>query len=128
MPSSRVTAQRQKIREAIAGESAFLSAQALHEKLSRKGEKIGLATVYRTLGAMAETGEIDSIRQGNEVLYRACATHSHHHHIVCRQCGRTVEISEEIVEKWAHQVAAQAGFSDISHTIEILGLCPQCAH
>ena len=58
-----------------------------------------------------------------EAVYRRCATADHHHHLVCRRCGRTVEIEGPAVETWAQRVADAHGFSDLSHTAEIFGLC-----
>ena len=67
------------------------------------GDKVGLATVYRNLQAMAADGEIDMLRTDDgEAVYRACST-GHHHHLVCRDCGRTVEVEGPTVEAWAEQ-------------------------
>ena len=57
-----------------------------------------------------------------ETVYRRCGT-SHHHHLVCRECGRTVEVEAPDVERWATAVAAQHGFADVAHTLEIFGVC-----
>ena len=90
------------------------------------GERVGLTTVYRTLQAMAEAGELDALRNADgETAYRRCST-GHHHHLVCRSCGRTVEVSGPAVEKWANAVAAEHGFRDVSHDLEIFGTCDNC--
>jgi Fur family ferric uptake transcriptional regulator len=57
------------------------------------------------------------------VVYRRCTSGAHHHHLVCRECGRTVEVEGPAVERWADAVAAQHGFRDVSHTLEIFGTC-----
>ncbi len=101
-------------------------ADALHEELRRRGEGIGLTTVYRTLQALAEAGEIDVLRTpAGEASYRRCSSH-HHHHLVCRSCGRTVEVEGPAVESWASRVAAEHGFAEVDHTVEILGICAPC--
>ena len=61
-----------------------------------------------------------------EAVYRACSTH-HHHHLVCRACGRTVEVEGPAVERWADKVAEDHGFRDVTHTLEIFGTCADCA-
>jgi Fur family ferric uptake transcriptional regulator len=61
-----------------------------------------------------------------ESVYRRCATAEHHHHLVCRRCGTAVEIEGPAVETWAQKVAEANGFSDLSHTVEIFGLCREC--
>ena len=82
---------------------------------------VGLATVYRALQALADAGEVDVLRTDEgEAVYRRCSA-GHHHHLVCRECGRTVEVEGPAVERWADTVAAEHGFSDVAHTVEIFG-------
>ncbi|MCX6398986.1 MAG: Fur family transcriptional regulator [Propionibacteriales bacterium] len=123
----RPTRQRLAITDALRGGVDFQSAQEIHDSLRHAGEKVGLATVYRTLQAMADSGDVD-VRHNpaGEATYRRCSA-SHHHHLVCRSCGRTVEITGSAVEKWAHAIADQHGFVDVSHTVELVGLCADCA-
>ena len=92
------------------------------------GAKIGLTTVYRALQALGDAGEIDVLRTDDgEAVYRACATVSHHHHLVCRRCGKTVEVAGPDVERWAEAVGKEHGFTDVTHTVEVFGTCPSCA-
>lgn len=122
----RSTRQREAVREALAASDEFVSAQALHQVLRADGSSVGLATVYRALAALAEDGEADALQSGGEVLYRAC-TPTHHHHLICRGCGRTVELEAAAVERWAGQVAAEHGFVEPEHVVDIFGLCAACA-
>jgi Fur family ferric uptake transcriptional regulator len=111
----------------LAETDEFRSAQDLHDLLRRRGDSVGLTTVYRTLQALAEAGEVDVLRTDDgEAVYRRCST-GHHHHLVCRGCGRTVEVAGPTVERWADQVAAEHGFTEVSHTLEIFGTCADCA-
>ena len=72
----------------LADVEEFRSAEELHAPLRDGGAKVGLATVYRTLQAMAADGAIDMLRTADgEAVYRARST-GHHHHLVCRECGR----------------------------------------
>ncbi|SCF45299.1 Fur family transcriptional regulator [Micromonospora mirobrigensis] len=123
----RNTRQRSAVSALLAEVEGFHSAQDLHAMLRQRGERVGLTTVYRTLQGLADAGEIDVMRPpGGEHLYRRCSQ-GHHHHLVCRACGRTVEVAGPAVETWAERVAAQHGFSDVSHTLEIIGTCAACA-
>jgi Fur family ferric uptake transcriptional regulator len=122
----RATRQRAAIAALLDNHDEFRSAQELHDLLRRGGEGIGLTTVYRTLQSMSASGLLDTLRTDTgESLYRRCST-DHHHHLVCRDCGSTVEVQGGHVEAWAAQVAHDNGFTHVSHTIEIFGTCPRC--
>jgi Fur family transcriptional regulator, ferric uptake regulator len=126
-PRLRSTRQRTAVARLLDDTDGFRSAQEIHEKLRHRGEGIGLTTVYRTLQTLAEAGEIDVLRTpSGEAVYRRCSSH-HHHHLVCRHCGRTIEVEGPTVELWAEQIAAEHNFTDINHTVEISGCCPDCA-
>jgi len=123
---TRPTRQRRAVAAALQGFEDFRSAQHIHDLLRRSGENVGLSTVYRTLQALADGGEVDVLRtEEGEALYRRCSA-THHHHLVCRSCGRTVEVEGPTVERWADAVADRHGFSDVSHSLEIFGTCPDC--
>jgi Fur family ferric uptake transcriptional regulator len=123
---TRPTRQRRAVVGALAVVDDFRSAQDIHDLLRRNGEHVGLSTVYRTLQALADGGEVDVLRTGDgEALYRRCSA-THHHHLVCRSCGRTVEVEGPAVEQWADAVADRHGFTAVSHSLEIFGTCPDC--
>ncbi|MBV9512986.1 MAG: transcriptional repressor [Mycobacteriaceae bacterium] len=125
--SVRSTRQRVAITALLESLDEFRSAQDIHDELRRRGEGIGLTTVYRRLQSMAAAGAVDTLRTDTgESVYRLCSTY-HHHHLVCRRCGFTVEVQGGQVEAWAAEVALAHGFSDASHTIEIFGICAACA-
>ncbi len=126
VPGQRATRQRAAVAKLLGEIGEFRTAQEIHEQLRRRGEAIGLTTVYRTLQTLSEAGEVDVLRtDSGESAYRRCSAH-HHHHLVCRLCGRTVEVEGPAVERWAERVAAEHGFRDVSHTVEIFGSCADC--
>lgn len=126
-PALRPTRQRLAVIAALDSFDDFRSAQAIHELLTERGEKVGLATVYRALQALAETAQVDVLRgEDGESVYRRCSD-SHHHHLVCRECGRTEEIEGPEVEAWAARVATSHGYTAVTHTLEIFGLCATCS-
>ena len=123
----RSTKQRSAIAALLDDIEEFRSAQELHDELRKRGEGIGLTTVYRTLQSLADAGRVDVLRtDSGESVYRQCST-GHHHHLVCRHCGRTVEVAGPTVEEWAEDVAGEHGFTEISHTMEVFGTCQSCA-
>jgi Fur family ferric uptake transcriptional regulator len=124
----RNTWQREAVREALGGTEGFISAQGLHTSLRETGSPIGLATVYRALADLAVEGDADSLQSPDgESLYRACSTTGHHHHLICRNCGLTVEIEADAVEEWAKKVASEQGFTQAQHVVDVFGLCAECS-
>ena len=125
----RSTAQKRALASVLARTTTFRSAQDLHAALRESGERMGLTTVYNQLRTLAEAGMVDVLQADDgETLYRRCATPSHHHHLLCRVCGRTVEVEGRTVERWAARIAAEKGFVDVAHTLEFTGTCAGCAH
>ena len=124
----RPTRQRAAVSGVLDDLDDFRSAQEIHAMLKARGDRVGLATVYRTLQALAQADQVDVLRSADgEVVYRRCSSGAHHHHLVCRNCGRTVEVAGPAVERWADKVAAEHGFAEVSHTLEVFGTCSTCA-
>jgi len=124
----RMTRQKRAVAAVLAETNEFTSAQELHARLREHGERVGLATVYAQLRGLADTGAVDSLRsESGETLYRRCGLSGHHHHLVCRQCGRAVELDAPEVEAWAHTLGQRHGFRDLEHVLEITGICDRCA-
>ena len=120
--------RRDLVLEALRDADTFRSAQQLFSQIRGDGGAIGLATVYRTIAVLAQSGEVDSVRtETGETVYRACRTVAHHHHLSCRECGRVVELDAQVVESWATEVAARHGFADVDHVVEIVGTCAACS-
>lgn len=128
MATQRETRQKRALSAVLDETEGFRSAQDLYADLRARGQTVGLTTVYNQLRALAEAGMVDTLRtEDGETLYRRCGTEHHHHHLVCRRCGATVEVEGPEVERWADRVAGQHGFVDIAHTVEIVGTCADCA-
>lgn len=123
----RNTRQRTEIIDLLDDLDEFRSAQQLHEILRQRGSTVGLATVYRAVQTLSERGDVDVLRTADgESVYRRCGTRRHHHHLVCRRCGSTVEVDGPGAEEWASSVGRAHGFTDITHTIELFGICADC--
>lgn len=127
----RSTTQGAAVQEALASEGGFRSAQDVYAALRSAGQKVGLSTVYRQLQSMTELGLTDVIHNPDgETIYRFCGeqgTGHHHHHLVCRTCGRAEEVEGRAVERWADEVATRFGYVSVDHTVEIFGICRDCA-
>lgn len=119
----RSTRQRSAVLDALRASSEPLSAQDLHAEL---GRTVGLATVYRTLQGLVDSGKVDVFRRDTgEALFRLCNP-VHHHHLVCERCDRVEEIDACEIEPWATQVAQRRGFQIRGHQADIFGLCAEC--
>ncbi|KAA9089161.1 Fur family transcriptional regulator [Microbacterium radiodurans] len=126
--AQRNTWQRERVRTALSDARGFVSAQDLHAALRDDNTGIGLATVYRALATLAAAGEADQLQSPEgEAIYRACSSDGHHHHLICRSCGLTVEIQATDVEEWARRTAAANGFTAAEHVVDIFGLCAACS-
>ena len=120
----RNTWQKAAVEAALGDSDDFLSAQTLHARMKSAGSPIGLATVYRTLNDLVERGRADVLPNGTEQLFRSCGTR-HHHHLVCVDCGKAVEI-EAPIEDWVSEVAREHGFADVQHVVDLRGVCADC--
>lgn len=125
-PARRQTRQKDAVLHALGQAQGFVSAQQLHRQLTQHGSVIGLATVYRTLNSLVADGLADSLVNAGESLFRDCSK-DHHHHLICNVCGIAVEIEAEQAEAWATKVAKDHGFTQVTHTIDIFGLCKACS-
>jgi Fur family ferric uptake transcriptional regulator len=125
----RTTVQGSAVRSVLAEGAGFASAQDIHAALRLRGKPVGLSTVYRHLQSLVEQGVADVIQSPDgEATYRYCGetTSSHHHHLVCRKCGHTEEVTARAIEHWAAEIATKFDFSDVDHTVEIFGTCARC--
>lgn len=126
LPPRKLTRQQAAVAEALGECAEFTSAQDLHARMRSGGQSVGLATVYRALQTLAADGTVDVLRTDDgESVYRQCGE-AHHHHLVCRSCGRTIEVEGPTVERWAEKVSAEHGFREVTHTLEIFGTCSAC--
>ena len=119
------------MRDALRAAGGFRSAQDVYARLRSEGGNVGLSTVYRHLQSLVDGGIVDVIHTPDgEATYRYCgdaAEQRHHHHLVCRSCGRTEEIEGRAVERWAGDVARAHNYADVAHTVELFCTCPRCA-
>lgn len=127
-PRQRSTKQRAAILELLREADPFLTAQQMHDALRERGMKVGLTTVYRNLQMMVELEEVDVVRgEDGESMFRSCEADEHHHHLVCRSCGYTVELANDQLEAWAAALAREHRFSEVTHDLELFGLCRSCS-
>jgi Fur family ferric uptake transcriptional regulator len=120
------TPQRMRVLEELSHERDDVTAQELYLRLAATKHDIGLATVYRALNAFADAGVIDVLpHSATEVCYRLCSD-EHHHHLVCSECHRVIELANCQLDDWLAREAAAAGFEPTNHRLEVFGVCADC--
>lgn len=124
--SGRVSAQRAAIASVVEAMHRAFTAEELHRAVADAEPGIGLATVYRAIGAMQSAGGLVPVgeRDGSALL-ALCARHDHHHHLVCTECGAVVAIDCPIHDATA-RAAARDGHLVTSHQITLYGVCAGC--
>ena len=121
-----MTKSTEVVQRYLAKTEGFITAQSLHQQIIDGKTKIGLTSVYRALQKMVSAGDVDTFRNPDgESAFRLCNP-AHHHHLVCTECGYTVEIDGGAIESWATATAKANGFSGISHIADIYGRCRRC--
>ncbi|MGW1953306.1 Fur family transcriptional regulator [Streptomyces sp. NPDC001920] len=125
--SPRSTRQRAAVAAGLTRCQDFVSAQELHLLLTADGTRIGLTTVYRALRELETSGGVDVVRDDSgERLYRRRPPEGHRHYLICRLCGHSRPVNAEAVERWAGRIAADSGFAEVRHTVELTGVCTEC--
>jgi Fur family transcriptional regulator, ferric uptake regulator len=124
----RGTTQRSAVLATLESSGRFRTAQEIYSELRQSGARVGLTTVYRHLQKLADSGVIHAVQTASrQTAYRQCATASPHHHLICVGCGAGVEITGSEMDDWVESLAVRLGYTDVSHSLEIRGLCPTCA-
>jgi Fur family ferric uptake transcriptional regulator len=123
----RVTNQRRQILETFLETEGHLSAGQLYDLVRRKGIGVGYTTVYRTLGLLVDSGIARRIDLGErEALFEHEISHTHHDHLVCIKCGKSIEFFDPTIEEMQRRIAEENRFTPQRHSLVIHGLCEQC--
>jgi Fur family ferric uptake transcriptional regulator len=123
---ARMSVPRSVIADAVLAQTGAFTAEDLHRALAEGRTPIGLATVYRALGAMQVAGSVAVVgqRDGSALLAR-CGRDDHHHHLVCTSCGRVVGIDCPLGREKPDAVTRD-GHLVTRHEITLYGLCSTC--
>ena len=123
----KITKQRRAVLEAFLAIEDHISAEDLYRIVSAKEPKIGLATVYRTLALLTQSGLADELDFGDgQKRYEHKYEHSHHDHMICTQCGKIIEFQNPMIEKLQEDVAHEHRFKMTTHKLDLFGLCSDC--
>ncbi|HEY3344755.1 MAG TPA: transcriptional repressor [Anaerolineaceae bacterium] len=124
MTQMRMTVQRRKILEAVAGVHTHISAEEIHCRLIGEMPELSLSTVYRNLKVLADAGKVSVTDLGNGLVYEA-VTSIPHHHLVCLMCKRVEPLDHLLVAPLFAELEQQ-GFQVATNHLCIYGVCRAC--
>lgn len=121
------TPQREEILAFLLKADRHLSPEDIYQALRRRDPRLGRATVFRTLKLLEECGLASHVTdaQGRTRFERSHGR-PHHDHMICVQCGDTLEFSSPAVERIQERVARKNDFKILWHRHEIFGRCRRC--
>jgi Fur family ferric uptake transcriptional regulator len=123
----RVTGARRALVDLVAAQEGHFTAADLLARAGAERLRVGRATVFRTLDLLTDIGALERLDlPSGEHAYVACAPQEHHHHVVCRSCGKSVGVEEGGLQRVVADIAKRSGFLIESHRLELYGLCPAC--
>jgi len=123
-----VTQQREVVANLIFNSSEHLSVEDIETALKEQGERIGKATIYRTMEILVRSGLVEEHDFGEgfkryEHLFHREPVHGH---LICTNCNAVSEVRSPEVARVQNQVARAAGFQPTRQRLEIYGLCAAC--
>lgn len=123
----RETPQRGLILNEFLKREEHTTAEELYDIVKMRDRTIGQATVYRVLKLLCEAGLAREVDFGDGVMrYEHHYGHTHHDHLICRSCGRSVAVCDPVIEELQARLAAQHGFQLLDHEMYLYGLCEDC--
>lgn len=121
------TRQRELIVETFFGLDGHLSVEDVWNRVREADHRVSVATVYRTMKLLAESGLAHAQNFGDgQTRYERAVGRDHHDHLICTGCGRIVEFENDQIERLQEAVARKQGFKVTSHKMELYGLCKSC--
>lgn len=121
------TAQRDLILEVFLRTEEHLSSEDLYRLVKQEDPTIGQTTVYRTLKLLTDAGLAREVRFGDgRARFEHNYNHPHHDHMICKECGRTIEFFSADLEKLQDKIAAKHKFEITHHTLRMFGYCADC--
>jgi len=123
----RVTPQRRAVAEVLTGEHVHVTADEVLERARTVIPEISLATVYNTLGELVAMGEVLEVRASRGPVRYDPNVHTAHHHLVCTECGKLLDVTPTGVENVGLSGAEAHGFVIDDVDVTFRGRCPDCA-
>ena len=125
----KYTKQREVLLQTLYNNSEHFTPEQLYLYIKERhpGLNVGIATVYRSLNLLEESGMVTSISFGAQGKKFELANKPHHDHIICRHCGVIVEFEDQVIEKRQLTIAKDNGFKLTGHIMQLYGVCSECS-
>jgi Fur family transcriptional regulator, ferric uptake regulator len=125
--SNYMTRPREQIASILRARKRFISAAEIHRALETAKAKVSLSTVYRTLERLLSKGDVTvRVDPAGESTYMLCEPEHHHHHAICRNCGKVEDVDCTAIEQFSDSMRTLHGFELDDHTMEFFGRCKAC--
>lgn len=126
--SLKFTVQREVILKTLYNSDIHLTPESLHQLIQKKYPelKTGIATVYRTLSLLEESGIATSLSFGAQGKKYELGAKKHHDHLICTECGSITEFVDEEIEHRQQKITEELGFKMSDHSMQIYGICKKC--
>jgi Fur family transcriptional regulator, ferric uptake regulator len=122
-----VTRQRDRVAEVVLMSEEHLSVDQIERRLAERGAAVGLATIYRTLEALVQSGLVRAHDFGEGFRrFEPLASQGYHEHLICTRCGKFEEFANERLERMLDMIADEYGFRSERHRVEVYGVCREC--
>ena len=123
-----VTQQRERVAEVVFGSDGHLSVDEIEQSLRDGGERIGKATVYRTLDLLVKSRLVEEhdFGEGFKRYEHRLSREPEHEHLICVECGKVIEIRCDEMVAVKRRATLEHGFVPERHRLEIHGLCREC--
>ena len=123
-----VTRQREAIAQVVFSTDGHLSVEEIETTLREKGNRIGKATIYRTLDLLVRSRLVveHDFGEGFKRYENRLSQEPVHEHLICLECGRVIEFQSWEVQDVQARITQRHGFKPTRHTLEIYGLCREC--
>lgn len=119
--------QRRQVLRIFLRTEKHLAADELHRLVKKSFPSIGIATIYRTLKLLCESGLCRELKlDDGTTRYEHLYDHAHHDHLICTECGSMTEVLDKEIEKLQEQLAKKNSFKIKSHKLIIYGTCKNC--
>jgi Fur family ferric uptake transcriptional regulator len=122
----RLSLPRLLVYQAFSKTPTPMSPREVHQRLLKRGKRVGLTSIYRTLDLFESTGILFKIVRGPAIRYKLCELEDHHHHIICKTCGDVVEFGYCDISSLTQKVRRSTGYQVTDHQLNLYGVCKIC--